>query len=101
MARYIDIEEFFKLFSCTSCTDDIIEYLQEIPTADVEEVKHGHFIRNERNIPKMKVFHEKGYASSMNNKSIFWTCSCCGSWASLIQKYCSECGAKMDGGKKE
>ena len=40
IARYIDIEEFFKQFSCTSCTDDIIEYLQEIPTADVEEVTY-------------------------------------------------------------
>jgi len=41
MARYIDVDEFFKHFSCTSCADDIIEYLQEAPTADVVEVKHG------------------------------------------------------------
>lgn len=68
---------------------------------DFVEVKHGHFVRNERNIPKMKEFHERGIALSMNEKSIFYTCSECGEWISLSQKYCSECGAKMDGGKEE
>ena len=53
-------------------------------------------VRNERNIPKIKEFHEKGVALSMNEKSIFYTCSECGEWISLSQKYCSECGAKMD-----
>ena len=71
--------------------------LSRNPYADVEEVKRGHFVRNERNIPKMKEFHEKGVALSMNEKSIFYTCSECGEWIGLSQKYCSECGAKMDG----
>ena len=75
--------------------------LRHKPTADVEKVKQGHFVRNERNIPKMKEFHEKGFALSMNEKSIFYTCSECGEWISLSQKYCSECGAKMDGGNEE
>jgi hypothetical protein len=83
------------------CIHQVFERYEKLTTADVVEVKHGHFVRNVRNIPKMKEFHEKGFALSMNTKSIFWTCSCCGSWASLTQKYCSECGAKMDGGKKE
>lgn len=65
--------------------------------ADVVEVKHGHFVRNERNIPKMKEFHERGYALSMNEKSVFYTCSECGEWISLSQKFCGECGAIMDG----
>jgi hypothetical protein len=69
--------------------------------AELAKVKHGHFVRNVRNIPKMKEFPEKGFALSMNTKSIFWTCSCCGSWASLTQKYCSECGAKMDGERRD
>ena len=70
--------------------------LSRNPTAEFAEVKSGHFVRNERNIPKMKEFHEKGVALSMNEKSIFYTCSECGEWISLSQKYCSECGAKMD-----
>jgi hypothetical protein len=65
--------------------------------ADFVEVKHGRFVKNERNIPKMREFHEKGKALSMNEKSIFYTCSECGEWISLSQKYCSECGAIMDG----
>lgn len=104
MARYIDAEEFLDLFYVAAFKQDklfvktVEMVVDDTPTAEVEEVKHGHFVRNERNIPKMKEFHEKGFALSMNTKSIFWTCSCCGSWASLTQKYCSECGAKMDGG---
>ena len=65
--------------------------------ADFVEVKHGKWERNERNIPKMKEFHKRGIALSMNEKSIFYTCSCCGSWGSLSQDYCGKCGAKMDG----
>ena len=72
-------------------------FIATAPTADVVEVKHGKWIRNERNIPKMREFHEKGIGLSMSEISIFWTCSECGMWGHLIDKYCSECGAKMDG----
>ena len=113
MAKYIDADEAMQIinnyakaidYDCDNCKV-VIDAIKDIvsvicPAADVEEVKHGHFVRNERNIPKMKEFHEKGFALSMNTKSIFWTCSCCGNWGTLIQKYCSECGAKMDGGNK-
>ena len=78
----------------------IVRLIQAEPTADVEEVKHGKWIRNERNIPKMREFHEKGIGLSMSEMSIFWTCSECGMWGHRIDKYCSECGAKMDGGRK-
>lgn len=116
MARYIDAEKFIEhlkihfdalyredgelLDSDRVCigedVDDLIRMVNEHPTADVAEVKHGYFVRNERNIPKMKEFHEKGVALSMNEKSIFYTCSECREWISPSQKYCSECGAKMD-----
>lgn len=65
--------------------------------ADYHEIRHGEWKRNERNIPKMREFHEKGIALSMNEKSIFYTCTCCGSWGSLSDRYCSYCGAKMRG----
>ncbi len=38
MARYIDADEFLKHFSQGSCSDDIIEALQEASAADVVEV---------------------------------------------------------------
>ena len=106
MARYIDADKLmeaiekniepYKSWDCTKA-DVIMDTILDAPTADVVEVKHGYFKRNERNIPKMKEFHEKGIALSMNEKSIFYTCSECGERISLSQKYCSECGAKMDG----
>ncbi len=104
MAEYINrtelIEDLNK-FAPEYYNALINQLITKQPTADVQEVKHGYFVRNERNIPKMKEFHERGYALSMSEKSIFYTCSACGEWISLSQKYCSECGAKMDGTPKE
>ena len=54
------------MFDC----EDILNSIDNHPTADVEEVKHGRWLRNERNIPKMKEFHEKGIALSMSEKRV-------------------------------
>lgn len=65
--------------------------IKSVPTADVEEVKHGEWI-------------EDGY---YDNPCV---CSYCGAEAMHNNKipkthirtpYCSQCGAKMDGGKAE
>ena len=107
---HYDIEPYWDMFKVKELEkapkwddhtpDDAINRIEKLSAYDAE-VKHGHFVRNERNIPKMKEFHEKGVALSMNEKSIFYTCSECREWISLSQKYCSECGAKMDGAKAE
>ena len=111
MARYIDADKLTdKLeelqFNAPVMTPvmkiyNVIELVEDQPTADVAEVKHGYWKRNECNIEKMKEFHKNGIGLSMSEKSIFYTCSCCGSWGTLTQKRCSECGAKMDGTPKE
>ena len=95
MARYVDIE-------CSAVTEvigrkafknreDIQDFLDNIPTADVEPVKHGHWI----------------------DRTIWWgglgqarrECSCCGTIfkgrafsrkSGIGFKYCEECGAKME-----
>ena len=113
MARYIDadalIEELRKKQqmhspSMSKIANEAIDLglslamrtVREAPTADVEEVKNGRWVRNERNIPKMREFHQKGIALAMKESSIFYTCSCCANWGSLYMKRCPECGAKMD-----
>ena len=53
-----------------------------IPAADVEPVRHGHWI------------NDIGYAG--------WTCSECGDHeGNKTDKYCHNCGAKMDGEEQE
>ena len=109
---YIDKELFkqnIKMRYCNNCAnpneikcrachvDDMLGEIEEAPTADVAEVKHGEWIKHRRNIPKMREFHEKGMGLHMSVKSVFWACSCCGQWGSPHNKYCSVCGAKMDG----
>ena len=66
---------------------EILSKLKREPTADVQEVKHGrwaHLGEDE------------------------WCCTCCGfvittegSWEKPAEKYCSNCGAKMNGGESE
>lgn len=67
------------------------------PAEDVAEVKRGVWIKNKPNPEAMKEFHKMGIGKIMSEKSIFFTCSCCGSWGTPINKYCGTCGAKMEG----
>ena len=64
-------------------TTDLAEMLYYMPAADVVEVRHGHWK------------HLGGDE---------WFCTACGhvittegSWEQPWQKYCEECGAKMNG----
>ena len=62
--------------------DDVIELyeeLQYIPTADVEEVRHGQWI-------------------DVNGDGSLWRCCICGETQCCKSNYCGECGAKMDRG---
>lgn len=56
--------------------------IADVPTVDVEEVKHGYIIEHKG--------HEDDY---------YCECSVCKTHEVFLgDKYCSECGAKMDGG---
>ena len=64
--------------------ETVLEYAESLPTTDVAPVVHGRWE------------HIGGDE---------WCCSACGfvittegSWDNPTQKYCEECGAKMDGG---
>lgn len=65
--------------------ESVLEYVENLPAADVAPVVHGRWT------------HLGGDE---------WCCSACGfvistegSWEKPTQKYCEDCGAKMDGGE--
>ena len=59
------------------------EALDRIPTADVVEVKHGKWIRN-------------------NDSDHAWKCSVCGcGYTDYILSYCYDCGAQMERSEDE
>lgn len=83
--RYIDanrIQWYSKWL--TSGDKRVFAYQDEIdniPTADVEEVRHGYWIEDKY------------------NEFFPYKCSLCGDDAEIKYKYC-HCGAKMDGKEK-
>ena len=112
MARYIDTDIFInnKLIPLVKRLDlchpkqkkgvlMVIQELNEQPTADVEEVKHGEWTPYKT---------EDTYG--IDGEDIWYKCSVCGEhargrcyddkWYSYPQRtnYCPDCGAKMVGG---
>lgn len=97
MARYIDADEFEKAYNamlefskkfCGLIKPNILDLLNQAPTADVQEVKHGYWIP-ERDPDE-------------NNRIQCYHCSICDDdfhyiGAFIATKYCPNCGARMDG----
>lgn len=64
---------------------DVLDILADMPTADVQEVRHGHWIRE-----------HIGYGVTR------YKCSVCGGRFGIIEdfppnKFCPDCGTRMDG----
>lgn len=84
MAEYYSKEQ---LLECTKTAlqydmYDLEDFLEEVPTADVVEVKHGYWIEDGE----------------------YQVCSVCGEehhWDEYRATYCEDCGAKMDGRRTE
>lgn len=93
MSRYIDAD---KLYIATMDTefydsadeDVVLELINQQPTADVQEVKHGKWIK----------IKNKFFSSSDGRGGNIVKCSVCGepSACNFSTPYCSICGAKMD-----
>lgn len=97
MARYIDAEKL--KCSIDSATDSIFDWdmtIEELyynlcelvddePTADVQEVKHGYWQNKYRSGTTIK----EGVVSS-----------CCDMWNNRKSQFCPNCGARMDGEEK-
>ncbi len=89
MAEYIDRgaakKEFALNFGSVSHAVIANRLLDSIPAADVEEVKHGRWIKRGQDI----------FCSECGGESKY-------TWhgSSSFSNYCPSCGAKMDGGKE-
>ncbi len=100
MSRYIDADELLELYDINDLKEDVnwkipIEVvkqnIKDMPTADVEPVRHGHWI-----------------LYRLNSLYIDWQileCSVCGMnrlrRTGEVLNYCPYCGAKMDGKEQE
>ena len=101
MARYIDIEgagigkanrEQFLVPEFADGWNAVLKILENEPTADVVEVKHGHWIDDIQKITTV--------AGVECNGLVGYKCSLCGRREGSKEPYCN-CGAKMDGVKEE
>ena len=95
MSRYIDVDLTLELkdkdMNWVYDLTDLEDFLAGVPTADVVEVRHGHWIE-----------HTEKPCWLEDDVEVFYNCSECGTshW-SIAPPYCPECGAKMDGERKE
>lgn len=83
---YIDCENCFHKEVCSylkASHGHIVLCECWCPNTDVAEVKHGEWIWTENG--------EADYEQ-------FWVCSVCKEKSYIKTKFCSDCGAKMDGG---
>ena len=89
MKEYIEREAARDLMEQAIADDWEIQYaddrLDEIPAADVVEVRHGRW-----EYEQFTVMYGNPYGC--------YRCSACGDASPHISNYCPNCGAKMDGG---
>lgn len=102
MARVINADKMIedtdamRVISDAIMIDGIIKYINENATADVEEVRHEQWIKD--------TTEKRG-----DGEIYDYCCSLCKSPATegsygnrdVLTPYCSQCGAKMDGGKND
>ena len=73
---------------------DVIDILDESPTADAVEVVHGRWK------PYYETFDEDKAVGILGGEyHTGWQCSVCGRYEPSEEPYCN-CGAKMDGGNE-
>lgn len=82
MARYIDAVKTAEIISdkLGIALSELVDVMATVPTADVQEVKHGEWENQ-----------EPGY------RVADFMCSVCHSESDKLFDYCPDCGARMDG----
>ena len=111
MARYIRTDELLKTARDGYHSDfgrsmadltSLREVIEDTPTADVVEVKHGKWIMDEierQRFGKWGYLEDhKHYCSCCNKEALHsYGDDCCDSWW-YLSDYCPNCGARMNGG---
>lgn len=105
MAEYIEKAKLIEKFQNEVCTynvlthpigycvlDKLDDVLNNMPVADVVEVKHGHW---EKCIPR-KINQPEAVCSNCGRDVVYTVVN--GKWK--FENYCPNCGAKMDGERK-
>lgn len=94
MAEYIEREAFIQHIEESDLPDmakrAVIALVRHMPAADVVEVVHGEWIEKQEAIPWCE-----------DDVEVFYECSICGSQSCGESPYCPNCGAKMDGERKD
>lgn len=102
MARYIDADllkdEYYELYhhgtmAVKSVLSVFVNLLDNQPTSDVAEVKHGEWVYKKLNDG---YFHDS-FCCSLCGREALFDRFCMGE----LSDFCPNCGAKMDGGKHD
>ena len=92
MPRYIDVSLYEDCRIVCNSEDKGVP-VKDIPTADVQEVRHGKWI----GYPSITISQKR-----RRIQSITYQCSCCGkSNGRAKSPYCKNCGSKMCGDESE
>jgi hypothetical protein len=100
MSRYIDADALYKVvterysditagsYPYNYVAFDMANLVKKAPTVDAVEVRHGYWVRNEGH-------------SAYESEHFCSECLADGSYDVTNEKYCYNCGAKMDGKRRE
>ena len=91
MSRYIDADKYKQdLIQLGFLPALVVRVLDKQPTIDVEEVRHGYWTKTTRD-----------WAFQPTNSKYEYICSACGERELDMRSFCPNCGAKMDGERRE
>jgi hypothetical protein len=100
MSRYIDADELLKrLPDNLPYKASVKRALIQAPTADVVEVRHGYWLSAYEYSLKFDISEER--RNEVKNDRIWKFCCLCDQAAKWDYDYCPNCGAKMDGERRE
>lgn len=95
MSRYIDADKLqetvYKRVNNPAIRGWLNSLINEQPTADVKEVKHG----------RWSIVLDESILEHYNFDTDIFACSICGIKSNRPTQFCPSCGARMDGGVKE